>query len=86
AIPAIALLVTTAAPATDLESLEGFVPASRIAPEIFLMVGKNRRGDAAAAVAVQQARGGTETGLVPEFVDGGDCPQIDSEQWAIDKG
>lgn len=47
------------------------------------MVGKSR-GDKAKAVVTQRARGGTQTGLSPGFIDGGKCPKIDSEKWAID--
>lgn len=47
------------------------------------MVGK-LSGDKAAAVDVQKARGAVETGLEAEFIGGAGCPEIDSEQWAID--
>lgn len=47
------------------------------------MVGKNS-GDKDKAVDVQEARGAIETGLVAEFIGGALCPEIDSEQWAID--
>lgn len=48
------------------------------------MVGKIRGVDKNYAVQVQKERGGTETGLKAKFIDGGECPEIDSEQWAID--
>ncbi len=66
-----------------VEALDGFVSPREISKEVFLMVGKIRRGDAARAVAIQKARGGIETGLEPAFIGGGDCPGID-ETWAID--
>ena len=66
------------------EKLDGFVPPSEISREIRRMVGKNRRKRAAENVAIQEARGVIETYLVPNFIDGGDCPEIDSETWAID--
>ena len=64
--------------------IEGFVVPSEIADEVRLMVGKMRGVDKQYAVDVQKARGGTETGLKAVFIDGGSCPEIDSEQWAID--
>lgn len=67
-----------------IENLEGFVPSDQISTEVRMMVGKNRRRDIANAVEIQKARGGVETGLEPSFIDGGDCPEIDSETWAID--
>jgi len=48
------------------------------------MVGKNGRRNPARAVEIQKARGAIETGLVPDFIGGGNCPEIDSEKWAID--
>jgi murein DD-endopeptidase MepM/ murein hydrolase activator NlpD len=66
------------------EKLDGFIPPSQINHEIRKMVGKYRGGGGAENVAVQKARGVTETYLRPEFIDGGECPQIDSEKWAID--
>jgi hypothetical protein len=64
--------------------IEGYVPPSEIADEVRLMVGKTRGGDKNYAVQVQKERGGIETGLKAAFIDGGQCPEIDSEQWAID--
>ena len=68
---------------TECEELEGFVPPNEISNKIRMMVGKARR-DRERAVAIQKARGGIETGLEPNFIDGADCPEIDSESWAID--
>jgi len=48
------------------------------------MVGKSRRKGAAKNVAIQKQRGVIETGLTPQFIQDADCPEIDSEQWAID--
>jgi len=66
------------------EALDGFVPPSEISDDVRMMIGKNRRRNAAEAVAIQKARGGTETGLSPQFIGDGACPEIDSESWAID--
>ncbi len=66
------------------EELDGFIPPSQISREVRRMVGKDRRRGAAENVAIQEARGVIETYLVPDFIDGGDCPEIDSEKWAID--
>jgi len=66
------------------EKLDGFVPPSQINDEIRKMVGKYKGGGGAENVAIQKARGVIETDLVPDFIDGGDCPEIDSEKWAID--
>lgn len=46
--------------------------------------GKRRVKVSTGNVAIQEARGVTETYLEPNFIDGGDCPEIDSEKWAID--
>lgn len=73
----------TIAPCTACENLDGFVPPDEIADEIRHMVGKTK-GDKNKAVAIQRARGGIETGLQPAFIGGAECPEIDSEQWAID--
>ncbi len=85
---ALSLLITgaaNAAPAcTICTSLDGFVPFDEISSDVRKMIGKNRRGNKAAAVDVQKARGVTETGLKPVFADGARCPEIDSEKWAID--
>ena len=66
------------------EKLDGFVPPSQINDEIRKMVGKYKGGGGPENVAIQKARGVIETYLVPDFIEGGDCPEIDSEQWAID--
>ena len=67
-----------------VEGLEGFVQPGEIDDEIRKMVGKYRGGGGAENVAVQKARGVIETGLYPDFIDGANCPEIDSEKWAID--
>lgn len=48
--------------------------------------GKDRRRGSGRSgnVAIQEARGVIETYLEPSFIDGGKCPEIDSEKWAID--
>jgi hypothetical protein len=66
------------------ENLDGFVLPSQINDEIRKMVGKYKGGGGAENVAIQEVRGVTETYLRPNFIDGGDCPEIDSEKWAID--
>ncbi|HCL81859.1 MAG TPA: hypothetical protein DHW81_06450, partial [Nitrospiraceae bacterium] len=66
------------------EKLDGFVPPGRINDEIRKMVGKYKGGGGAENVAIQKARGVIETYLTPNFIAGGDCPEIDSEKWAID--
>ncbi len=66
------------------EKLDGFVSPSQINDEIRKMVGKYKGGRAAENVAIQESRGVIETYLRPDFIDGGDCPEIDSEKWAID--
>ena len=75
--------VTTPVPCPECKNLDGFVPPSEISDEIRLMVGK-AKGVQKKAVKVQQARGGIETGLEANFINDAECPQIDSEQWAID--
>lgn len=72
-----------AKPCVDCVSLDGFVPPGDIPDDIRKMVGKFM-GDQTEAVAIQKSRGGIETGLEPDFIDGGTCPEIDSETWAID--
>ena len=74
----------TPTPCTECERLDGFVATSEIDDEIRKMVGKYKGGGGAENVAVQQARGVIETGLQPDFIGGAACPEIDSEQWAID--
>ncbi len=59
------------------------MPPSEISNEIRLMVGK-AKGNQDKAVEIQQARGGIETGLQADFINDAECPEIDSEQWAID--
>ena len=71
-------------PCTECEDLEGFVSPSEIDDKIRKMVGKYKGGGGSENVAIQQARGVIETGLYPEFIGGADCPEIDSEKWAID--
>ena len=66
------------------EKLDGFVTPDHIDDEIRKMVGKYRGGGGAENVAIQQARGVIETGLYPDFIGDANCPEIDSEQWAID--
>lgn len=66
------------------EKLDGFVPPSQINDEIRKMVGKYKGGGGAENVAIQKTRGVIETDLVPDFFNGGVCPEIDSEKWAID--
>ena len=68
----------------SFERLDGFVPASELSNAVRMMVGKNARRKRAEAVVIQKARGGIETGLRPKFIADGDCPEIDSETWAID--
>lgn len=84
-----AMLATERAGAEDqfcgeCASLDGFVAPSEIDDDIRKMVGKYRGGGGAENVAIQMARGVVETGLQPKFIDGANCPEIDSEQWAID--
>jgi len=73
-----------AADCAACRTLEGFVPSSEIDDDIRRLVGKYKGGGGRANVAIQKARGVIETHLVPTFIDGGNCPEIDSEQWAID--
>ena len=73
-----------AEPCANCEGLEGFVPPNEIDDKIRKMVGKYRGGSGAENVAIQRARGVIETGLYPKFISGADCPEIDSEKWAID--
>ncbi|MDA1327014.1 MAG: M23 family metallopeptidase [Proteobacteria bacterium] len=70
--------------AHGVADLEGFIPADGISDEVRMMVGKNGRQNRAGAVAIQKARGAIETGLAPKFIGDGNCPEIDSEKWAID--
>ena len=73
-----------AKPCANCEGLEGFVPPNEIDDKIRKMVGKYRGGSGEENVTIQRARGVIETGLYPEFISGARCPEIDSEQWAID--
>ncbi len=66
------------------ESLDGFVPPIQIHDDIRKMAGKYKGGGGPENVAIQRQKGVIETGLVPEFIDGANCPEIDSETWAID--
>jgi hypothetical protein len=66
------------------EKLDGFVLPSQINDEIRKMVGKYKKGKGAENIAIQKTRGVIETYLVPDFINGGVCPEIDSEKWAID--
>ncbi len=68
----------------ECEGLEGFVPPSQVSDVIRLMVGKTKGSSKAKAVAIQKVRGVIETGLEPDFIGAADCPEIDSEKWAID--
>lgn len=65
-------------------SMDGYVAPDQIGNDVKLMVGKTKGADKDHAVTVQKARGATETGLVPAFINGAACPEIDSETWAID--
>ncbi len=71
-------------PCTACETLDGYVSADEISEDVRLMVGKLIGVDKDHAVRVQKARGGVETGLEADFINGAACPEIDSEQWAID--
>ncbi|NNF97898.1 MAG: M23 family metallopeptidase [Desulfobacteraceae bacterium] len=71
-------------PCKACDAVDGFVPPDQINDEIRKLVGKYKGGGGAENVAIQKARGVIETGLVPVFVDKADCPEIDSEKWAID--
>jgi len=73
-----------AVPCDICKTLPGYVDPSEIDDEIRKMVGKYRGGGGDENVAIQKARGVIETGLQPDFINGADCPEIDSEQWAID--
>ena len=66
------------------KSIDGYVDPSEIDREVSMMVGVYNGGSGDDNVAVQKTRGVIETGLVTAFADGGHCPEIDSEAWAID--
>jgi len=74
----------TTSPTVNLESLDGYVSPDEISADVRMMVGKTKGVDKNVAVLKQKARGGIETGLQAKFIDGANCPEIDSEQWAID--
>ena len=76
----------TADPFTALTYVrfDGYVLPSEISTEVRMMIGKARRRNRDKAVDIQQARGAIETGLESDFIGGADCPEIDSEKWAID--
>lgn len=71
-------------PCTECQALDGFVPPEEISDTIRMMAGKGKKFDKSKSVEIQKARGGIETGLEADFIGGAECPQIDSEQWAID--
>lgn len=71
-------------PCKSCEKLDDFILPSVISEKICMIVGKYKSGDGAENVAVQKSRGVIETYLKPDFINGGDCPEIDSEKWAID--
>ncbi|HEB79072.1 MAG TPA: M23 family metallopeptidase [Rhodospirillales bacterium] len=71
-------------PCEECKELDGFVAPSEIDDKIRKMAGKYKGGGGRENVAIQKARGVIETGLYPKFIGGADCPEIDSEQWAID--
>lgn len=71
-------------PCAECRKLDGFVPPGAISDEIRKMVGKYKGGGGAENVAIQKTRGVIETGLYPVFSGNAACPEIDSEQWAID--
>lgn len=77
-------LSASAEPCPACATLEGFVPPAEIDKSIRMMVGKYSGGAGEDYVAIQKARGVIETGLYPDFMNGGSCPEIDSEKWAID--
>jgi len=85
-----ALLVTSplygaqAEPCDACAGIDGFVPPNQIDDTIRKMVGKYRGGGGSNNVAIQKERGVIETGLSPDFLNGANCPEIDSEKWAID--
>lgn len=75
--------------------LEGFVSFKQISKEVrsmtgflILLYGKDRKyrteENMELMVEIQKKRGVIETGLIPTFIGGADCPEIDSEAWAID--
>ena len=71
-------------PCTACNVVEGYVPMNDISEAVRIMVGKSWMVDKSEAVEVQKSRGAIETGLIPDFIEGANCPEIDSEKWAID--
>ena len=65
-------------------TIEGFVPMSEISDAVQAMVGKSFIFGKARASVPQRSRGVVETGLLYDFIGNADCPEIDSETWAID--
>jgi len=78
------LSVAQSEPCDACAQLDGFVPPDQINDTVRKMVGKYRGGGGSDNVAIQKERGVIETGLSPDFLKGANCPEIDSEQWAID--
>jgi len=78
------LSVAQSEPCDACAQLDGFVPPDQINDIVRKMVGKYRGGGGSDHVAIQKERGVIETGLSPDFLKGANCPEIDSEQWAID--
>ena len=75
---------SAAPPCVPCRDLDGFVSPAEIDNDIRKMVGKYKGGGGEENVEIQQERGVIETYLVPDFINGGNCPEIDSEKWAID--
>ena len=71
-------------PCTACKTIDGFVPMNEVSNAVRIMVGKSINIDKAKAVDIQRLRGALQTGLYPDFIDGANCPEIDSEKWAID--
>lgn len=71
-------------PCIPCQHIEGFISPDLIDDTIRRMVGKYRGGGGDKNVEIQEARGVIETGLKPDFILNGNCPEIDSEKWAID--
>lgn len=68
----------------ECQRLDGYLSPDEIPLVLYQMVGKMRKGEKDDDVRIQKARGAIQTGTYPVFVDDGDCPEIDSEKWAID--
>ena len=71
-------------PCKQCEAIDGYVSPEAIDDTIRKMVGKYKGGGGKKNVAIQKARGVIETGLYPTFLNNTNCPEIDSEKWAID--